>query len=54
MVKIILQGINPSLHNNTSFYQHGSMCKYVTGSLEVAVAYFITPKVTVTFLVGMT
>ena len=28
MVKIILQAINPSLHNHTSIYQHGSMCKY--------------------------
>ena len=26
----------------------------VTGSLEVAVTYFMTPKVTMTFVVGMT
>ena len=26
----------------------------VTGSLEVAVTYFMTPKVTVTFVVGLT
>ena len=42
---------------------HGDLCgrfdliydpKKVTGSLEVAVTYFMTPKVTVTFVVGLT
>ena len=42
---------------------HGDFCgqfdlvydpKKVTGSLEVAVTYFMTPKVTVTFGVGLT
>ena len=42
---------------------HGHLCgrfdlvydpKKVTGSLEVAVTYFMTPKVTLTFVVGMT
>ena len=30
------------------------MTQKVTGSLEVAVTYFMTPKVTVTFVVGLT
>ena len=30
------------------------MTSNVTGSLEVAVTYLITPKVTVTFVVGLT
>ena len=42
---------------------HGDLCgrydlvydpQKVTGSLEVAVTYFMTPKVTVTFVVGLT
>ena len=42
---------------------HGDLCgrfdlvydpKQVTGSSEVAVTYFMTPKVTVTFVVGLT
>ena len=41
---------------------HGDLCGRfdlvydlkVTGSLEVAVTYFMTPKVTVTFVVGLT
>ena len=42
---------------------HGDLCgrfdvvydpKRVTGSLEVAVTYFMTPKVMVTFVVGLT
>ena len=42
---------------------HGDLCgrldlvydpKKVTGSLEVTVTYFMTPKVTVTFVVGLT
>ena len=42
---------------------HGDLCgrfdlvydpKKVTGSFEVAVTYFMTPKVTVTFVVGLT
>ena len=42
---------------------HGDFCyridlaydpQKVTGSLEVAMTYFMTPKVTVTFLVGLT
>ena len=42
---------------------HGDLCgrfglvydpKKVTGSLEVTVTYIITPKVTVTFVVGLT
>ena len=42
---------------------HGDLCgrfdliydlKKVTRSLEVAVTYFMTPKVTVTFVVGLT
>ena len=41
---------------------HGSLCgrfdlvydpQKVTGSLEVAVTYFMTPKVTVTFMVDL-
>ena len=39
---------------------HGDLCgrflwpQKVTGSLEVTVTYFMTPKVTMTFVVGMT
>ena len=42
---------------------HGDLCgqfepclwpQKVTGPLEVAVTYFITPKVTVTYVVGLT
>ena len=42
---------------------HGDLCgrfdlvydlRKVTGSLEVAVTYFMTPKVTATFVVGLT
>ena len=42
---------------------HGDLCgrfdlvydpKKVTGSLEVAMTYFMTPKVTVTFVVDLT
>ena len=42
---------------------HGDLCgrfdlvydpQKVTGSLEVAVTYFMTPKVTVTFVFGLT
>ena len=42
---------------------HGDLCgrfdlvlrpQKVTGSLEVAVTFFMTPKVTVTFVVGLT
>ena len=42
---------------------HGDLCgrfdlvlwpQKVTGSLEVAMTYFMTPKVTVTFVVGLT
>ena len=42
---------------------HGDLCgrfdlvydpQKVMGSLEVAVTYFMTPKVTVTFVVGLT
>ena len=42
---------------------HGDLCgrfdlvydpQKVTGSLEVAVTYFMTPKVRVTFVVGLT
>ena len=42
---------------------HGDLCgrfdlvyypKKVTGSLEVGVTYFMTPKVMVTFVVGLT
>ena len=42
---------------------HGDLCgrfdlvcdpQNVTGLLEVAVTYFMTPKVTVTFVVGLT
>ena len=40
----------------TSFSEHSSTLidLFVTGSLEVAVTYFMTPKVMVTFVVGLT
>ena len=43
MVVIILQGINPFTHNDTSFPQSGRLCKYVIGS-ESLCAYQMPPN----------
>ena len=56
----VIRGCSDLLYDHKG---HGDLCgrfdvaydpEKVTGSLEVAVTYFMTPKVTVTFVVGLT
>ena len=58
--QVVIRGRRDLLHDPKG---HSNLCgrfdriydpKKVTGSLEVAMTYLMTPKVTVTFVVGLT